>query len=82
MNKVTFDYFDKKNRYGRMYVNGQAIGIGLVFQGYDARNRQVYHYSVILANDFNMSNRIHFHARTIKGLMSKIERHKHTLVKP
>ena len=80
MNIVTLEYFDEKNKYGNLFVNRERVGIGKGHYGKYRGFNPVYEYEVTLANDWNISNRIQFHARTLKNLMAKIRKHKYRLV--
>ena len=79
MNIVTLEYFDEKNGYGNLTVNGKRAAIGKGFLGKYRGFNPVYEYAVTLANDWNMSAPIHFHAKTLKSLMSKIRKHPYRL---
>jgi hypothetical protein len=79
-NKVEIDYIDKKYRQGRLIVNEEYIAINFVSvlqENFTCKDE----YSAVLANDWNMSNPLTFQAKTVKGLVGKIKRHRYNLVK-
>lgn len=79
-NEVTLRFLDKNNRSGTLNVNSKSIGVGFVSvyqsNGFDYKDE----YNCQLANAWNRSNPIPFQAKTIKGLIGKIKRHKYNLV--
>jgi hypothetical protein len=78
-NIVTLEYFDEKNKYGNIFVNGERIGVGKShFRKYKGFN-PIYEYTAILVNNWNMSAPIQFHAKTLKSLMAKIRKHQYRL---
>ena len=78
MNTVVVEYTEKQYACGRIRVNGKTVGVGM--DTYYLRDKPKRHWVAVLANDWNMSNPIVFHAPTIKGLLGQIKRHKYTLV--
>lgn len=80
LNEVTLRFFDKRNRMAAINVNRKSVGI--IFEtvykdnGFDTKTE----YSCRVANDWNMSNPITFQAKTPKGLVGKLKRHKYNLV--
>jgi hypothetical protein len=74
MNTATVTFEEKNIRQGGLKVNNF-----FVMFGYDWVNK-VYQTNQ-LANDWNMSNRLMFQARSLKQLVTKIEKHEYTLVK-
>lgn len=81
INQVELQFLDKPNKLGALLVNNQVIGFGMDRvpgrNGFD----MIAHYTTsLMATDFNPSNPIRFDARTVKGLIGKIRRYKHTLV--
>lgn len=82
MNRIGNSYFDKKNRYGNVEINGYNIAIFLEVDGYKKDNfTPRYSYSVRVANDWNMSNRFQIKARTMRSLLAKLAKHQYKLVK-
>ena len=81
MNIVSLEYFDKKNKYGNIFVNGERVGVGMAHFGKYRQFTPVYEYEVTLANDWNMSAPIRFHAKTLKSLMAKVRKHQYRLVR-
>lgn len=80
LNTVRIAYKDKyigvvleinRKRYG---VNNRTVG----YRGPQAK--PILEYFIQAANDWNPSNRIEISARTLKGLLSKIKKHKYKLV--
>jgi len=82
MNTVTNVWLDKKNRMGRLEINGHGVGIYFVNGKYSAKT---FNYSqwvaVRVANDWNMSNPIMIKAATLETLVKKIEKHPYKLVR-
>ncbi len=81
MNAITSHYYDKKNDYGRIVVNGYSVAVGRSTVGYkDDGFTPIRHYSAQVANDWNVSNRFEITAATMRGVLGKIKRHPHKLV--
>jgi len=82
MNTVTNSWLDKKNRMGRLKINGYDVGIEFVNGPWSNKK---FNYSqwlgVTVANDWNMSNPIEIKAATMAALVKKIEKHQYRLVR-
>jgi hypothetical protein len=80
-NTITDHYYDKANRYGQIVANGYSFPVAPQVIGYsDDGFTPKEHLAVTVANDWNMSNQFQIVAATMKGLLSKINRHPHRLV--
>ena len=82
MNDAELEYFDKKNKYGIMIVNGVRIGIGMSHFGKYRDFDPVYEYTVVLAPPWNISGRIRLHSKRLKTLVNIVRHHSYKLVKP
>jgi len=82
MNTVTNTWLDKKNRMGRLEINGHFIPVYFVNGKYSEKK---FNYSqwiaVRVANDWNMSNTFTIKAATLETLVKKIEKHPYRLVR-
>lgn len=81
MNHVIIAFNDPKNRQAAIILNGKQVGVGydskLAKNGFD----MVTWFIVNLSNIHNQSASVVFEARTLKGLVGKINRYKFELVK-
>jgi hypothetical protein len=79
-NEVALRFLDKQSRLGAIDVNGKSISITFVPvvqpDGFNCKDK----YSCQVANDWNISNPIAFQAKTPKGLIGMLKRHKYNLV--
>ena len=71
-----------KTRDAIICVNGRNVLANQDSVGWTAKGNAVYvWYCFGLANEWNESNPLRFEAKTLKGLMSKLEKHPYKLVK-
>lgn len=84
MNHVTIVFNDPRNRQAAIALNGKQVGVECnsklrknSFGVFD----MVTYFRVTLSNIHNQSASVVFEARTLKGLVGKINRHKFELVK-
>jgi hypothetical protein len=81
MNEVQITLSDSKCNMHSLSVNGQFIVVAHLVSR-DLQDRLVHEFSVNLANDWNMSNRMVFMARSLPALVKKLAKHEYKLVKP
>lgn len=84
MQTIGPSYYDKKNRYGSVEINGQDILIGEIATGYKKDGfTHVTHLAIVVAHDYNKSHGFTLHAATLQGLIKKIRNYKQgKLTKP
>lgn len=84
MNHVTIAFNDPKNRQATIVLNGKQVEVEcnskLRKNSFDVFDMVTW-FRVTLSNIHNQSAPVVFEARTLKGLIDKINRHKFELVR-
>lgn len=82
MNKVESWHYDKASNLGNIVINGVTFPLWRQCVGYKADlETPIMRYQTQVANDWNMSDKFIIESTQIRGLISKIEKHPHRLVR-
>lgn len=81
-NVITEVWLDKKNRMGRMLLNGHHLPVFFVEGKWSDKTCSYSQWLMVrVANYWNASNPIGIKAATMRTLQKKIENHPHRLVR-
>ena len=84
MNTAKVEYYDKKHNMGIIIINDTvraSLSREVVGYGEKTFNALMGYVVTGICFDFNMSDRLTFHAKTLKGIISQIEKAQHKIVK-
>lgn len=82
-NQIGRHYYDKRSNLGGVDINGAFFPIHKIHKGYKADlETSIYAYIIEVANNYNQSAPFKIEAKTFRGLIGKVKRHKYKLVKP